>query len=141
VTYGGSLRVTNLSGAFAAGQGFKLFSASAYSGSFAGISPSAPGPGLLWNTNTLTIDGTLRVVAIPPTSLQSPRFDGSNFYFSASNGQPFDTYSLLSTTDLSSPLSQWPIIGIGSFDANGAASFADAVGTVILRQFYRLREP
>jgi autotransporter-associated beta strand protein len=141
VTYGGTLRVTNLSGTFVAGQAFKLFSASVYGGTFAGISPSTPGPGLLWNTNTLTTDGMLRVAAIPPTSFYSPSFDGSNFNFSVSNGQPFDTWSLLSTTDLSLPLPQWPVVGSGSFDANGAFSFTGVVDTASSPQFFRVREP
>jgi autotransporter-associated beta strand protein len=43
LTYGGTLVVNNLAGAFAA------------------ISPASPGAGLAWNTNTLTTDGILRI--------------------------------------------------------------------------------
>jgi autotransporter-associated beta strand protein len=69
ITYGGTLTVTNLGGTLAAGDSFKLFSAGSYSGAFAGLSPAAPGPGLVWNTNTLALDGTLRIaVAAPPGS-------------------------------------------------------------------------
>ncbi len=63
ITYGGTLIVTNLSGTLAAGDSFKLFNADSYSGAFTSLSPEAPAPGLAWNTNTLAIDGTLRIAA------------------------------------------------------------------------------
>jgi hypothetical protein len=63
VTYGGTLSLTNLSGALAATDTFKLFSAGSYAGSFARLSPTVPGTGLLWDTNTLTADGILRLVS------------------------------------------------------------------------------
>src|SRR5439155_19015372 len=55
VTYGGTLILSNLSGTVSASNVFKLFSASSYNGAFASIplTPSTPGPGLAWNTNTL----------------------------------------------------------------------------------------
>ena len=62
VTYGGALVLNNQSGAFAAGNAFKLFNAASYAGAFASISPAIPGTGLGWNTNTLAVDGTLRVI-------------------------------------------------------------------------------
>lgn len=63
ITYGGTLTVTNLDGTLAAGDSFKLFNAGSYSGVFAGLSPAAPGPGVVWDTNTLATDGTLRIAA------------------------------------------------------------------------------
>jgi autotransporter-associated beta strand protein len=63
LSYGGTLSLTNLSGTLAATDTFKLFSAGAYAGSFARLSPAVPGTGLLWNTNTLTTDGILRLVS------------------------------------------------------------------------------
>jgi autotransporter-associated beta strand protein len=61
VTYGGTLVLNNQSGAFVSGNTFKLFNASSYSGAFAAISPAVPATGLVWETNTLAVDGTLRV--------------------------------------------------------------------------------
>jgi autotransporter-associated beta strand protein len=63
ITFGGTLRVVTLAGAITAGNTFKLFSATNYVGSFAAISPATPGPGLGWNTNTLNVDGILRVIS------------------------------------------------------------------------------
>ncbi|HEX9046837.1 MAG TPA: autotransporter-associated beta strand repeat-containing protein, partial [Verrucomicrobiae bacterium] len=63
VTFGGTLAINNLSGSLSTNDSFKLFSAGSYSGAFAGITPATPGVSLAWNTNTLAIDGTLRVAS------------------------------------------------------------------------------
>jgi autotransporter-associated beta strand protein len=67
VIYGGTLVLTNIEGTITAGDAFKLFSATSYSGAFAALTPASPGPGLAWNTNTLSTDGTLRVSAAVTT--------------------------------------------------------------------------
>jgi hypothetical protein len=64
LTFGGTLVISNLSGTLTTSDAFPLFSATTYAGSFAGISPARPGPGLGWNTNTLAVDGTLRIVVV-----------------------------------------------------------------------------
>jgi len=69
VTYGGTLILSNLAGAIVASSVFKLYSANSYSGAFAALTPASPGPGLAWNTNSLTTDGTLRVVSITPVAM------------------------------------------------------------------------
>ena len=71
VTYGGRLTLSNLAGTITAANTFKLFSASSYRGAFAALTPASPGQGLAWNTNTLMIDGTLRVVSTAPPTLTS----------------------------------------------------------------------
>jgi hypothetical protein len=47
---------------------FKLFDAWQYAGAFSRIVPSTPGPGLAWNTSSLTTDGTLKIDAAIPTT-------------------------------------------------------------------------
>ncbi|TAK98263.1 MAG: hypothetical protein EPO07_12245 [Verrucomicrobia bacterium] len=69
VTYGGTLSLTNLAGTLTGGETFKLFSASSYSGTFASLTPSSPGANLVWNTNSLATDGTLRVITTTTTNL------------------------------------------------------------------------
>jgi hypothetical protein len=66
LTYSGTLLVTNLAGTLAAGDSFKLFDAAHYIGSFAAISPTTPGSGMVWDSSHLPVDGTLRVAAVPP---------------------------------------------------------------------------
>ena len=64
VTYGGTLSLALSGRAPVASDTFKLFSATTYAGTFASISPAAPGDGLAWNTSTLASDGTLRIVRV-----------------------------------------------------------------------------
>jgi autotransporter-associated beta strand protein len=73
INYGGTLMVSNTAGTVVASNAFKLFSANTYHGAFATLSPAAPGPGLAWNTNTLTSDGTLRIVSTSPATMTSTR--------------------------------------------------------------------
>jgi fibronectin-binding autotransporter adhesin len=68
LTYGGTLILSNLTG-ITASSALKLFSANTYRGAFAALNPASPGPGLAWNTNTLTTDGTLRVVSTAPVPI------------------------------------------------------------------------
>lgn len=72
VAYGGALTLSNLAGTMTASNAFKLFSADSYSGVFAALTPASPGQNLVWNTNTLATDGTLRVssvVSIAPVTI------------------------------------------------------------------------
>ncbi len=69
VAYGGTLTLSNLGGTITASNTFRLFSANSYGGAFAALTPASPGLGLAWNTNTLTTDGTLRVVSTAPVKI------------------------------------------------------------------------
>ncbi|MGD0258723.1 MAG: family 16 glycosylhydrolase [Verrucomicrobiota bacterium] len=97
VTYGGALVLNNQSGAFAAGNAFKLFDAASYAGAFASISPTVPGMGLGWNTNTLAVDGTLRVidVAVSQTTNVVESRSGSS---TAGTNNPAFSFSGFSST-------------------------------------------
>jgi len=81
VAYGGTLMVQNLSGTLAKNDAFPLFSSTIYTGGFANLSPNTPGAGLVWNTNTLLTDGTLRIAAasIPtiPTNITATLIAGN----------------------------------------------------------------
>jgi hypothetical protein len=63
LTFGGTLIVSNLSGALAAGNSFNVFNAASYSGAFSRITPSTPGPGLVWDISDLAASGVLRVIS------------------------------------------------------------------------------
>jgi len=62
ITYGGTLSLSNLTAALASGDSFKLFNAASYSGTFANITPAAPGTGLVWDASSLTNNGVLNVI-------------------------------------------------------------------------------
>ena len=67
IAYGGTLVVSNLSGILTTNDSFPLFSAASYTGAFTALNPSTPGNDLIWNTNTLAIDGVLRIAAAAGT--------------------------------------------------------------------------
>jgi autotransporter-associated beta strand protein len=72
IAYGGTLSLSFTNGTLHPGDNFKLFSAGAYNGSFANITPTTPGPGLGWNTSLLNVSGILAVaqtVNTTPTNI------------------------------------------------------------------------
>lgn len=67
VTVNGTLTVTNIGAALAAGDSFKLFSAASYSGTaLSSVSLPSLGTGLVW-TNSLAFDGKIAVYATTAT--------------------------------------------------------------------------
>ena len=95
ITYGGTLAInpSGLGTAVTNGASAKLFDAASYSGAFAAIVPATPGPGLAWNTSSLTVDGTLKI-GLPPNTTPT------NLTFAVTGGG--------STLDIS-----WPASHIG----------------------------
>jgi hypothetical protein len=147
VAYGGTLQITDSgSNALTAGLSFKLFNASAYSGAFASISPATPGAGLLWNTNNLTVNGTISVVSatiVPTTSatITGISIANGNVVINGTNGQSGGTYYLLDSTNVAKPLSQWTPVATNVVSTNGAANGFTFIGTNVvngLQQFYIL---
>jgi autotransporter-associated beta strand protein len=68
LTYGGTLKIVATGDPLATGDTFKLYAAGLPSGAFANIDPPTPGNGLIWNTNYLITDGSLRVTtSVNPT--------------------------------------------------------------------------
>ncbi len=66
ISYGGTLLATNLSGALAGGDSFKLFSSASSTGNFTTLA-GAPGAGLVWKFNPT--NGTLTVYSTVATNL------------------------------------------------------------------------
>jgi autotransporter-associated beta strand protein len=71
LTYGGTLVVSNAGAALVGGEIFTNFSANAYAGSFTTTILPALSPGLNWNLNRLTTDGTIRVNRAPTPGVDS----------------------------------------------------------------------
>jgi autotransporter-associated beta strand protein len=67
-TYGGTLLVTKTSAdALQAGDAFRLFSATTYSGSYATVTLPSLAAGLSWNTSRLVVDGYISVQGSVPS--------------------------------------------------------------------------
>jgi autotransporter-associated beta strand protein len=142
LTYGGTLSLTNLAGTLAAGDTFKLFNAGTYTGYFAALQPPAPGQGLVWNTNSLTLNGTLQITLASPPLISSPAFDGQNFLFQVTNSAPGSGYSVLTSTNLAFPLTNWSLLSTGLFDSFGNSPIlTNPVNSPTQQLFFRLRVP
>jgi autotransporter-associated beta strand protein len=141
LVYGGTLFITNISAnAYAAGDSFKLFNASGYSGGFTSVVPVIPAVNLAWNTNGLA-NGILGIVSSPTPR---PKFSalsagGNNFIFSGTNGVRNWTFCLLTTTNLSLPPGLWTIAATNAFDANGDFTFTNATSPDTPQTFYLLK--
>ena len=123
IQYGGTLVLTNLGGALAAGDSFKLFYSTSYSGAFASLVPPTPASGLAWNTSTLASDGTLRVVPAPRPVISSVTLAGAALVISGTNGVANAPYLVLASTNAMQPLSQWSRMATNLFDAVGGFVF------------------
>ena len=90
LVYGGTLSFyTNGVGYMQAGASFKLFNAASYSGSYSSIIPATPGPGLVWDTSKLNVNGTLFVGMLPTNNVTPSPVTvtyGNNVILTASAG-------------------------------------------------------
>lgn len=138
LTFGGKLTVTNLGGALAGGDSFKLFNATNYAGAFTSITLPPLGTNLFWNKARLTMDGTLAVFAVVPPVLSGALLTNGGFRmsFSASDGQ---TYRLLTNTNLLTPLTNWSVITTGIFGAGPAVFTVDTTSNQT--RFFRTTSP
>ena len=140
ITYGGTLNLVNISGApYTIGNSFQIFSAATYTGSFTGITPATPGPGMAWDTSQLNI-GFLNVIAAPPQPvIGSATVSGGNLIFSGTGGTASGSYLVLTTTNLTTPQTNWAALATNSFDSSGNFSVTNAVSGSTPRRFYRLK--
>ncbi len=139
LTYGGTLNVTNLSGALAAGDSFKLFNASAYAGSFSTTNLPALGNGLVWDTSALT-NGILNVVSKPAPYIAGFSLSGTNLVFSGTNGWANGIYELLTSTNVALALTNWTAIATNTFDSNGQFNLTNGINPDAPQQFYILSQ-
>jgi autotransporter-associated beta strand protein len=143
IRYGGTLSVANLAGTLANGDSFKLFNGGSYAGAFTAIVPATPGSGLAWDTSSLTINGTLKVItaSVPPT-INTINVSGGNVIISGTNNVGSGgTYHVLTSTNLAVPFASWTVLTNGTFDSNGRFSSTNAVGVGIKQEFYMLQTP
>jgi len=140
INYAGTLSLNNLAGTLAAGDSFKLFSASNYLGSFNSITPASPGAGLQWVTSALNTSGTISIAALPIPRITTFGIVGGNVILSGTNGPAGGTYWVLTTTDVSLPISSWTSMATNSFDGSGKFSFTNGAPSDPQR-FYLLRVP
>jgi len=135
LTQGGSLVVTNIgTGALAAGDSFKLFTAGNWSGTFTNITLPPLAAGLGWSTNTLAISGTITVISLQPKILAGVGVAGGfiNFQFA---GVVAQHYRVESTSQLAAGGAWLVLTDIVSLTAS---PFQVSDTTTKSQEFYRV---
>ena len=141
LTYGGSLVISNIGAqVFSNGVVLKLFNAATYVPGAVTIQPASPGPGLMWDASNLAADGTLRVITtVAPALANALRRPDGNIGFEI-NGTLGQGYSVLATTNIVLPLSNWTVLQSGSLPATPYV-FSDLTATNYPRRFYSISSP
>lgn len=134
----GTLVVTNFRGEFVAGDSFKLFNASGYSGTFALYSLPELTSNLVWKTSRLTVDGSLWVVSTVTPIITQACLAGTEIVMSGVGGTPHWTFYVRATTNIALPFSQWPRIATNTFSPAGSFIFTNAVDLDVQQRFYVL---
>ena len=142
IACGGTVIVTNLSGTITNGETFHLLVSANITGPFTTvILPTASG--LTW-TNNLAIDGTLTagVVSsvVPQPYITSVSLSGTSLIINGTNGVAGEQYDVLSSTNVSLPLTNWTSITNSTF-SSANFSITNMVNTTAPRQFFIIRIP
>ena len=143
ITYNGALVVSNTSGTLAPGQSFKLFEATGYSGSFSTTSLPTLGVNLAW-TNRLATDGTIAVFSTAPATppvFNSVFATGSNLVMSGTNGPANSAYYVLTSTNVTLPMTNWARIATNNFNGSGGFNFTNTITPATPQKFYRIQLP
>ncbi len=139
---GGTLRLAASGDQITVGDSFKLFFAQDYEFFLTNIVPATPGTNLVWNTNNLPVNGTLAVALgnVKPQVGQT-YLAGASLIWSGSGGAAGYGYSILSSTNLALPLTNWSLVGTGVFDGSGNFAVTNTLPYGGPQQFYDLRIP
>jgi len=141
ITYGGTLTVNNLGAPLHPGDTFTLFSGGTLSGGTFGLM-NLPNY-YTWDTTQLGVNGSIRVTGVlPPPTLGADLSTLSSGYITlnAVNGAPGGPVSVLTTTNVTLPLSSWttvPAAG-GNFDGLGNYSVVVTVDPTAPQQYFIL---
>ena len=139
---GGTLQLVPSGDPITVSNSFKIFYATNYRNYFTGILPATPGTNLLWNTNNLATSGTLAVsLGTVTPQVGHVSLAGTNLVLSGSGGAAGYGFSILSSTNLTLPLSGWTLMQSGNCDGNGKFTVTNGLSATSLHQFYVIRIP
>lgn len=143
LTYGGTLVLTNIGAeALAAGDSFTVFAAPSYAGTFSGIVPPSPGPFLAWDTSSLAVNGSIKIVAVTlsPPVITGITVAGTNVTITGTNGTAGQGFTVRSSMDVGAPLGTWSVIYSNWFGGN-SFNFTFPINPAEAERFYRLSVP
>ncbi len=130
----GTVKITNLGPVLKTGDTFQLFSQPLSSGG----SLLVIGGSAIWSNN-LAVDGTISVASVPVPVINSVSTSGTNLLFSGTNGTFSGPYNLLSSTNISLPITRWTTVLAGSYDGSGNFSGTTGISTNPPQKFYLLQ--
>jgi autotransporter-associated beta strand protein len=138
LVYAGSLTVTNIgNAALQSGDVFNLFDAPALSGGFSSVSLPTLLAGLSWQTNNLSVDGSISITGtVIPPQFNPPVIVDTNLNLSGIGGPAGGTYYVLTSTNVADAVSNWTVLATNTFDGSGNFSFSDALDPAVPQRFY-----
>ncbi len=136
VTLGGTLQVT-LNRTLVGGEAFKLFDAASYSGDFSTYTLPALSPPFSWDTNSVPVDGTLRVAGSIAPHVTSTTIGPDHNIQLGGTGPDGWTYQILTTTNVAAPLSEWVSVATNVF-TGGTFNWTDSQSANYPRRFYQV---
>ena len=142
LTLGGTLTVTNIGGTLQAGDTFTVFNSPGLSGMFSVTNLPPLASGLAWD-DTTAVNGKLTVVStgpLPQPVITSVSLSGSSLIFSGTNGTAGQSYTVLSSTNLTVALTNWIPVVTNTFGA-GSFSITNTVVPGAPQKFYIMRIP
>jgi autotransporter-associated beta strand protein len=142
LAYGGTLQLVPSGDQITVSNSFKIFYASSYRNFFTNIIPPTPGTNLLWNTNNLPVNGTLSVAL----GSNKPQFGqvslaGTNLVFGGAGGAAGYNFSILSSTNLAAPVTNWAVSSSGMCDSYGNFIVTNGLSPNNQQQYYVVRIP
>ena len=142
LAFGGPLQLVATGDPITVSNAFRIFSATNYRNSVTGITPAVPGTNLLWNTNNLAVDGTLSVsLGTVKPQIGNIFLSGTNLVFAGGGGASGCGFSVLASTNLTAPLTNWFLAGTGACDGSGNFIVTNGLSATNLCQFYLIRIP
>lgn len=138
VSYGGSLIVSNISSsALTVGSQFKLFnSAMTGTGNFSTVTVLPIGTGTFNPASGILTITSSGVLQFNPTSVSN-----GNLVVTGTGGTPGSAYSLLTATNLLTPLADWTTNISGVFSSTGTFSNGVPINATNPAQFFMLKTP
>jgi autotransporter-associated beta strand protein len=132
----GTVTVTNIGAmALAAGDSFQIFNKAVSNGLALNVASVG---GVVW-TNKLDVDGSIAVLSapapVPATNLTIQAVGPTNFSLSGL-GAANSAYGVYASTNVTTPMTNWWLIGTTNSDAGGLIQFVDEQATNDQR-FYR----
>jgi len=85
--------------------------------------------------------GVGNIYLLPPPAIARAGLSGGGLAMSGGGGIPGGAYSVLASTNLALPLTQWQRVATNSFDSAGDFQFTNAVASNAPAQFFLLQAP